>query len=106
MSGNSCLTVCPFGYTGINKLCQACLGNCATCQDIVTKCLSCKTDTYLLASSFTCVTTCGTGLYIDYLNRICVACTDPCRTCVNSTDTCLSCTTGILYNSQCLNQCP
>lgn len=103
---NSCPTVCPSGYTGINRVCMVCLGNCATCTGTVNTCLTCKPDTYLMDLNSSCVTSCGTGLFIDYLDRKCVTCSPPCKTCTNTSDTCLSCTTGILFNNQCLNQCP
>lgn len=106
LANTSCNTVCPSGYTGVERVCQVCMGNCATCTETTTKCTSCKVDTYFLSVSNSCVTSCGTGLFIDYLTRTCVTCSAPCKTCTNTSDTCLSCITGILYNNQCLNQCP
>jgi|JI10StandDraft_1071094.scaffolds.fasta_scaffold345208_3 proprotein convertase subtilisin/kexin type 5 len=99
LSNSSCVVECPAGYTGVNQLCQVCLGNCATCSGSTTLCNSCKSNTYFMSANNSCVNSCGTGLYIDYLTQSCIACTSPCKTCTNTSDTCLSCTVGILYNN-------
>ena len=101
-----CPTSCKSGFTGINRVCQACSGNCQTCENQTTTCLTCVAGTYLFTLNNSCVSDCGEGLYVDVLIAQCVACQSPCKTCVNSSSTCLSCETGVLYNNNCPAACP
>ena len=104
--GKSCISNCPLQFIGINRICEPCVSPCKTCVDSTTKCLSCQQDFFFFNSTNKCVSDCGEGLYEEYLNRTCISCTAPCKTCTNTTNTCLSCSTGILYNLQCIFNCP
>lgn len=96
---STCLSSCPSGMTGINSFCQFCTNNCKTCSGATNICITCLNGTYLINSS--CVTNCGSGLYIDYISQTCIGCTSPCHTCSSTTSTCTSCTTGYLINNKC-----
>jgi hypothetical protein len=102
----SCNIACPAGYAGVNRICQPCSGNCATCINSTTICETCLSNTYKYQLNNSCVSSCGNGLYVDIPSQTCVYCTAPCKTCVNAATICLSCLTGALYNSACLVACP
>jgi proprotein convertase subtilisin/kexin type 5 len=95
---------CPAGFTGISGICQACTNSCKTCSGATSICLTCVNGTYFQNGS--CVISCGTNMFIDYVAQTCIGCTSPCNTCVNSTTTCTSCLTGFLFNSACISECP
>ena len=103
----SCLPTCPSGFTGVAGQCLACTSNCKTCSGATNVCVLCNNGSYFLNSSSSCVTSCGTGLFIDYDNQLCVGCTSPCNTCINSSTTCTACIPNYYYlANQCLPACP
>ena len=106
LEGTTCVATCQQGFAGVSGLCQACVGNCNTCVNDTSLCLTCKASTYLLTVNNTCVTNCGVGLFVNILTQTCVSCEDPCKTCTNTFDTCLSCLTGVMFENTCLDVCP
>ena len=60
----------------INGTCGSCGGNCLTCEDDPTTCLSCVDGYYLEGND--CVTVCSTGTYGFSITQSCENCPDTC----------------------------
>lgn len=107
LSNSSCLNPCPYGYFGLNRVCQLCTFPCAACSLSLTVCIACASTYYLVTATSTCTQNCPSGLYPNDAFGNCTGCTPPCGTCSTSASTCTSCLNGlILFNSSCGSSCP
>ena len=90
-----CVKNCEIGFykDTTHNVCEPCSQNCRSCDiDNSTKCLTCKTGTYL--NDTKCVANCPPDKYGDDATITCIACNDPtehnCATCT-SLEFCTSC---------------
>ena len=113
-----CSPVCSSGtiidaFSGRCLDCDSSCKECSSANDPLS-CTSCNLDlgslTYLQENQ--CVYLCDSNYYltdgVDGPNTICEKCDDSCTSCNGPNDNnCLSCETdNILYNNQCLDNCP
>ena len=100
-----CTNLCPTGRANdtTNAManvsgpgCRCNYTACSTCIDLINKCTSCNTGTFLFNN--TCSSTCPTSFYIN--GTVCTACGTSCANCVNSTF-CNTCSSGLLYLGRC-----
>jgi len=126
LSLNSCVSLCPANQIGnfVNHLCEnfdstcpsgtfydstqnncsLCDSSCLSCSGpLLNNCLSCNTNSYLLAN-FTCLLfSCLANEFWDPNSLNCQSCDPSCQNCSGSLNTnCLSCYSGYFFN---LNQC-
>lgn len=104
---NKCYNSTPTGYYNDNGYAKLCIGDCATCIDLATKCTSCKILN--LNNDNTCINPCPDTFIGE--NKLCVACQSPCLTCSNIKTNCTSCilnttTPVFLNNYYCTPTCP
>lgn len=88
----------------------SCTLPCKTCSTPTTSCLSCYTNSSLVAaqiyfSNASCVSVCGNGFYLDSVTNSCTTCPTPCSTC-QSSSVCYTCNSSFLYVNSCLLSCP
>ena len=103
----TCYPVCPYGYLGVNRICQRCTPACDSCNLSLTVCLTCLPTNYLVISTSTCVPNCPTGLYPNPSLGTCTGCSSPCNTCSVTASNCTSCLNNLtLFNYSCSTGCP
>lgn len=89
----------------IDNICYQCDVSCDQCQLGSTNrdCIQCASGYYNVSNE--CIDNCPTGTVIIGLE---CGCNAVCRTCFGIDTNCTSCTdsSALLYNGQCLNQCP
>ena len=108
-TSSSCSLTCPAGTiptidSSLNYVCEACSGNCLTCQISTSYCLSCQSPFFL--NNHTCVSSCPSGYWV--ISGACRICSPACQACL-ATDpyNCSSCAPGYYYaNGTCGNTCP
>ena len=102
-----CLAGCPDSTYTNGDVCDPCQGNCLSCKDAPTTCISCKDPYYLHGD--TCVVTCPLGSYSMQVTKQCVECPSSCSQCTNATH-CTSCISGDTYLNPttfaCIDFCP
>eukprot|EP00092_Neocalanus_flemingeri_P034915 GFUD01037990.1.p1 GENE.GFUD01037990.1~~GFUD01037990.1.p1 ORF type:complete len:1243 (+),score=296.02 GFUD01037990.1:82-3810(+) len=105
-----CVPTCPDGYTVDNTsgTCQACTGQCRTCQtglNYTETCTSCPPH-LVLSGSGSCQARCGGAEYPD--SGQCEPCHASCHSCVGGRDTqCGQCREGTFYfERRCVSYCP
>ncbi|KAL4512432.1 hypothetical protein ABPG72_005434 [Tetrahymena utriculariae] len=108
LNGNVCVQTCPNStYPNAGK-CQSCFSPCDTCSGGPSNCTSCQSPYYVYNGS--CVNApCPNGTYQIDANRSCNSCPKGCLACT-SLSKCTVCDNAqgytVLYNNQCLTQCP
>ena len=107
MYNSQCIPYCPTDNTVIPndalQTCDPCVGNCATCQNTTSTCLTCKPNFYL--QGINCVA-CSPPMIVE--GGDCVSCTSPCATCQGTRTNCTSCdnTKPYILNNTCFLGCP
>lgn len=90
---NYCINICPSGtVTILHSQSCGCEGNCTTCSNTSTYCLTCKNDTnnqLLFAYQGQCISSCP--LYSYIAGNQCLSCGFGCYNC--TADTCFNCDT-------------
>jgi proprotein convertase subtilisin/kexin type 5 len=100
----TCDGKCPDGMTSIKSFCLACLTpNCKSCPN-QKDCDTCQTGYYLKENQ--CVTSCGSGWYLDAARGVCVKCVNGCDTC--DANTCSKCVPPklLIDKTKCEEACP
>ncbi|XP_015220286.2 extracellular matrix organizing protein FRAS1 [Lepisosteus oculatus] len=101
-----CSTQCfPGHYVNKKGICQACDGQCLTC-DVPGSCTSCRDHAKVLLFG-ECHESCAQQYYLDFTTRTCRECDWSCNACRGplSTD-CLQCMDGyVLQDGSCIQQC-
>ncbi|KAL4503462.1 hypothetical protein ABPG73_017205 [Tetrahymena malaccensis] len=108
LNGSVCVQTCPNStYPNAGK-CQSCFAPCDTCSGGPSNCTSCQSPYYVYNGG--CVNApCPNGSYQIDSNRSCNNCPKGCLAC-SSLSKCTVCDNSqgytVLYNNQCLQQCP
>ncbi|EAR86304.2 transmembrane protein, putative (macronuclear) [Tetrahymena thermophila SB210] len=108
LNGSVCVQTCPNStYPNAGK-CQSCFAPCDTCSGGPSNCTSCQSPYYVYNGG--CVNApCPNGTYQIDSNRSCNSCPKGCLACT-SLSKCTVCDNSsgytVLYNNQCLTQCP
>lgn len=105
----TCLTKCFDFFAGVDNQCLACQSPCKKCINSTTQCLSCdQTQSLKYWFSYQCYKDCPSGTVKDDSQMICKGCLTGCQKCDEKNQTkCYECIKPlILYNEQCLTDCP
>lgn len=107
---NTCVKICPDGFTSVNGICQSCTHpDCLKCDlNHPDKCLKCNTNSFLINGI--CVPTCPRSTYADKQTGKCESCKQTCETC-ESFNNCTLCKPGFIFTKvintgHCMNPCP
>ncbi len=89
---NTCVSICPTGFYGLNNECQKCSSPCLTCNGSAAYCLTCISNYFIdIGTSISsCVQTCTNVNYLG-VDGICKQCTSNCKTCKGTLGNCTSC---------------
>lgn len=77
---NSCVSICPSGYTSLNGICVQNIITCQTNQTLVNGKCECIPDTFLINGI---CTSCSSGKFYSLLTSSCSNCTTNCVKCLN-----------------------
>jgi len=103
-----CLRDCPEGTIDLGDTeCVSCNEKCKTCSNSVDKCTSCvKNGNYPYFYENDCVEVCPSNFFVT-TEFECSQCDESCKTCEGSSENCTSCFAPlVLYNSECIAECP